>query len=203
MCTWWSLLCLAVLAAIAGAAGCMAPSTPSVSPSPAQAVPSTVFPSPSGSPAGTLNLHVDSLTAGSLLPDIYTCKGPGESPGVSWDGIPAGTKSLVLILDDPDTPSGTFTHWLVYNIPPVTGSFSRGQPSQKVLANGAQQGDNTAGSRGYYPPCPPVGATHRYIFRIFAVDMEIIQPSANRESIDAVLEGHTLGKTEFVTSFTR
>jgi len=154
-------------------------------------------------PFGTLALHVDSLNPGALLPNINSCTGSSESPEVSWDRIPDGTKSLVLILDDPDAPSGTFTHWLVYNIPPVTVRFSRAQPDQKVLANGAQQGDNSAGSRGYYPPCPPIGTTHRYIFRLYAVDMVITQPTANRESIDAALVGHTLGKAEFVTSFTR
>ena len=108
-----------------------------------------------------------------------------------------------MILDDPDAPRGTFTHWLVYNIPAVAGSMSKAQPDQKVLENGAQQGDNSAGSRGYYPPCPPPGATHRYVFSLYAVDMDISQPTASRESIDWAMNGHTLGKTEVVTSFKR
>ncbi|MDD4136798.1 MAG: YbhB/YbcL family Raf kinase inhibitor-like protein [Methanoregula sp.] len=192
-----------VLGVIAGAAGCSAPSTSPVSSSAVQTVPSASLTPASGIPSESLALHVDSLNPGALLPNINSCTGSSESPEVSWDRIPDGTKSLVLILDDPDAPSGTFTHWLVYNIPPVTVRFSRAQPDQKVLANGAQQGDNSAGSRGYYPPCPPIGTTHRYIFRLYAVDMVITQPTANRESIDAALVGHTLGKAEFVTSFTR
>ena len=154
-------------------------------------------------PPGTFMLNVDSLAPGSALPEIYSCKGAGESPAVSWDGIPAGTKSLVLILEDPDAPSGTFTHWLVYNIPIDARNIPAGQTAQKVLSSGAQQGDTSAGSRGYYPPCPPVGTTHRYIFRLYAVDMDITQPTANRDSIDWALQGHTLAKTEFFTTLKR
>jgi Raf kinase inhibitor-like YbhB/YbcL family protein len=148
-------------------------------------------------------LKVESLAPGSALPDLFSCKGASESPAVSWDGIPAGTKSLVLILEDPDAPSGTFTHWIVYNIPPNARSIPSGQTAQKVLANGAQQGQSSAGSRGYYPPCPPVGTTHRYLFRLYAVDMDITQPTADRDSINWALEGHTLAKTEFLTLLKR
>jgi Raf kinase inhibitor-like YbhB/YbcL family protein len=154
-------------------------------------------------PSGVFTIRVDSLVAGSVLPDIYTCKGSSESPAVAWDGIPAGTKSLVLILDDPDTSKGRFTHWIVYNIPPVAGGFAPAQSHAKVLENGAQQGDTSAGLRGYYPPCPPIGETHRYVFRLYAVDMDITQPTADRNSIDWALTGHTIEKTEFTTKFTR
>jgi Raf kinase inhibitor-like YbhB/YbcL family protein len=140
---------------------------------------------------------------GSVLPDIYTCKGSGISPEVSWDGIPPGTKSLVLILDDPDAPNGSFTHWIVFNIPPETGELAQSQPNAKVLAIGAQQGDTSTGSRGYYPPCPPIGATHHYVFRLYAVDMDITQPTADRSSIEWALNGHTLANTKFVTIFKR
>jgi Raf kinase inhibitor-like YbhB/YbcL family protein len=146
---------------------------------------------------------VASLTPGAILPDIYSCKGAGESPAISWDGIPDGTKSLVLILDDPDAPAGPFTHWIVYNIPPTAGGLAPAQPNAKVLASGAQQGETTAGSRGYYPPCPPIGTTHRYVFRLYAVDMDITQPTADRNSIDWALNGHTLTKAEFTTTFRR
>ncbi len=154
-------------------------------------------------PPGALTIRVDSLVAGAALPDIYTCKGASESPEVSWDGIPYGTKSLVLILDDPDTSKGRFTHWIVYNIPPKPGELAPSQPHIKVLDNGAQQGYTSAGSRGYYPPCPPVGTTHRYVFRLYAVDMDITQPTADRDSIDWALTGHTIENTGFTTTFTR
>jgi hypothetical protein len=148
-------------------------------------------------------IRAASLTPGSVLPDVYTCKGASESPEVAWDGVPSTTKSLVLILDDPDAPNGRFTHWLVFNIPPDSRGFSRAQPNAKVLANGAQQGETSTGSRGYYPPCPPIGTTHRYVFRLYAVDMDISQPTADRDSIDWALTGHTIAKTEFTTTFKR
>ena len=148
-------------------------------------------------------IRAASLTPGSVLPDVYTCKGASESPEVAWDGVPSATKSLVLILDDPDAPNGRFTHWLVFNIPPDSLGLSRAQPNAKVLANGAQQGETSTGSRGYYPPCPPIGTTHRYVFRLYAVDMDITQPTADRDSIDWALTGHTIAKTEFTTTFKR
>jgi len=194
------LLTLVVLITLICSAGCTAPQQ---SISSASAVRTAPLPTISANSVGSLTLTIDSLDPGSTLPDTYTCKGAGESPEVSWSGIPPGTKSLALILDDPDAPRGTFTHWLVYNIPPVTGSMSKAQPDQKVLGNGAQEGDNSAGSRGYYPPCPPVGAAHRYVFRLYAVDMDISQPTASRESIDRAMNGHTLAETEFITGFKR
>jgi len=182
--------------------GCTSPVSPGIS---APAPMETLKPSQektSGFPGGLI-LTVGTLSPGSTLPGMYTCKGASESPGISWDGIPSGTKSLVLILDDPDAPAGTFTHWIVYNIPPQKGSLTPAQPNAKVLANGAQQGDTSAGSRGYYPPCPPVGTTHRYIFRLYAVDMDITQPTADRDSIDWAMNGHILAKTEVSTNFKR
>ena len=157
---------------------------------------------PAGS-SGTLTLTVDSLSPGAALPDVYTCNGTGDYPQVSWSGIPPEAKSLVLIVDDPDAPVGTFTQWLVYNIPPGSGELAQGQPSLKVLSNNAQQGESSTGSRGYFPPCPPIGSTHHYIFRLYAVDMDITQPTADRASIDWALTGHTIARTEFTTTFKR
>ncbi|MGA2918052.1 MAG: YbhB/YbcL family Raf kinase inhibitor-like protein [Methanoregula sp.] len=188
-----------------GIVGCTAPA-PSAAPESVSPTPTTGSISPpvaSAAPAGTLTIRVGSLSPGSPLPAASTCLGASESPAVSWDMIPSGTKSLVLIIDDPDATAGTFTHWIVYNIPPVAGGLSAGQPNEKVLDDGANIGDNSAGSRGYYPPCPPIGSTHHYVFRLYAVDMDITQPTANRESVDGALLGHTIAKTEFVTIFKR
>jgi Raf kinase inhibitor-like YbhB/YbcL family protein len=181
--------------------GCAAPDSPTA-PVPVPSVSISAPVTPSGS-AGYLTLHVGPLTPGSPLPATSTCTGANESPAVSWDRIPAGTKSLVLILDDPDAPAGTFTHWIVYNIPPVAGGLSTGQPDGNVLDTGAHVGDNSAGSRGYYPPCPPVGSIHRYVFRLYAVDTDITLPTVNRSFLDDALSGHTLAETDFVTLFKR
>jgi Raf kinase inhibitor-like YbhB/YbcL family protein len=196
-----SVLLAVIIIVVVLAGGCTssAPSFP-VSPAPSQPADKQAS---SAAPPGTFTIRAASLTPGSVLPDVYTCKGASESPEVVWDGVPPGTKSLVLILDDPDAPGGRFTHWLVFNIPPDSRGLTRAQPNAKVLANGAQQGETSTGSRGYYPPCPPIGTTHRYVFRLYAVDMDITQPTADRESIDWALTGHTLAQTEFTTTFTR
>jgi hypothetical protein len=195
------LVPLLVLILVTGIIGCTT-SAPSVTSVPVSPSPATTSASPEVN-GGTFSLRVGSLTPGSPLPAASTCTGASESPAVSWDNIPPGTKSLVLIIDDPDAPAGTFTHWIVYNIPPVAGGFSAGQPDEKVLGDGANVGENSAGSRGYYPVCPPIGSTHHYVFRLYAVDMDITQPTANRDSIGNALSGHTIAKTEFVTIFRR
>jgi Raf kinase inhibitor-like YbhB/YbcL family protein len=188
-----------IIVVIAGGCTASAPSSP-VSPAPSQPAGPQVS---STAPHGAFTIRAASLSPGSVLPDVYTCKGASESPEVTWDSVPAGTKSLALILDDPDAPDGRFTHWLVFNIPPDSSGLTRAQPNAKVLSNGAQQGQNSGGSRGYYPPCPPIGTTHRYVFRLYAVDMDITQPTADRESIDWALTGHTIAQTEFTTTFRR
>jgi hypothetical protein len=193
------LAVIIIVVVIAGGCTSSAPSS-SVSPLPSQPAYQQAS---TTAPPGAFTIRAASLTPGSVLPDVYTCKGASESPEVAWDGIPPGAKSLALILDDPDAPDGRFTHWLVFNIPPDSSGLTRAQPNAKVLANGAQQGQNSGGSRGYYPPCPPIGTTHRYVFRLYAVDMDITQPTADRNSIDWALTGHTIAKTEFTTTFKR
>ena len=197
----WFVFSVMVISVLIFFAGCTS-NTPSPPVSPGPEKPSYIQ-TRSSAPSGAFTIRVDSISAGSVLPDVYSCKGSGESPAVSWEGIPSGTKSLVLILDDPDAPAGRFTHWLVFNIPPISGELSPAQPNVKVLANGAQQGQTSAGSRGYFAPCPPIGSTHRYVFRLYAVDMDITQPTADRESIDWALTGHTIAQTEFITTFKR
>jgi hypothetical protein len=202
----WLILAAVIIIAFLLFGGCTSTAPPPAAPSsPVTSAPvQPAYPqTQSSASSGTFTLKVDSLAPGSVLPDAYTCKGASESPEVSWDGIPPGTKSLALVLDDPDAPNGRFTHWLVFNIPPDSRGLPRAQPNAKVLVNGAQQGETSAGSRGYYPPCPPIGTTHRYVFRLYAVDMDITQPTADRDSIDWALTGHTIAKTEFTTTFKR
>jgi hypothetical protein len=193
------LAVIIIVGVLAGGCTSSAPSSP-VSPALSQPAEKQAL---SPTPPGAFTIRAASLAPGSVLPDVYTCKGASESPEVAWDGVPPGTKSLALILDDPDAPDGRFTHWLVFNIPPDSSGLTRAQPNAKVLANGAQQGETSTGSRGYYPPCPPIGTTHRYVFRLYAVDMDITQPTADRESIDWALTGHTIAQTEFTTTFKR
>jgi Raf kinase inhibitor-like YbhB/YbcL family protein len=195
------ILCSCLVVFLVLTCGCTAPGT--TSPDTPSAPATTSIPAQVSTVSEDFTLTVDSVTPGATLPQEFTCTGSSRTPGVSWVNVPSGTKSFVLILDDPDAPSGTFTHWLIYNIPPDTLSIDPGQPDGKVLSDGAQIGTNSADSRGYYPPCPPPGKGHRYIFRLYAVDMIISQPSADRASIDWALDGHTLGKSQVVTTFKR
>ncbi|OPY35702.1 MAG: putative kinase inhibitor [Methanoregula sp. PtaU1.Bin051] len=153
--------------------------------------------------AGAFTLHVDSVANGETLPKDYTCIGSFESPAISWENVPAGTKTLTLIMDDPDAPSGTFTHWIVYNIPPERGSLPRGITAGKEISGGGQQGTNTAGNRGYGAACPPIGPKHRYVFTLYAVDYTMGLPTADRDGIDTMLNGHWIEKAVVTTTFMR
>lgn len=195
------ILCSCLVVFLVLTCGCTAPGNTSPDSLSAPAI--TSIPTQVSTASEDFTLSVDAVTPGSTLPQEFTCTGSSRTPGVSWVNVPAGTKSFVLILDDPDAASGTFTHWLIYNIPPDTRSIDPGQPDGKVLSDGAQIGTNSADSRGYYPPCPPPGKAHRYIFRLYAVDMIISQPTADRASINWALDGHTLGKSQVVTTFKR
>ena len=200
---WTPLLVGICMVTAVWVCGCSAP----------QSMPASAVPSPAATTSapyhglatitGVFSLRVDALVPGSELPDVYTCKGASESPELSWENVPKGTKSLVLIVDDPDAPKGTFTHWLLYNIPPATRRIDRAQPNAKVLANGAQQGDTSTGSRGYFPPCPPIGPAHRYVFSLYAVDYNIGMPIVDRDSIDWAMSGHVLGQATVTTTFGR
>jgi Raf kinase inhibitor-like YbhB/YbcL family protein len=200
---WINLFVILCFVTAVWAGGCSAPQSPPASATPSPAATTTA---PAQAPVtvpGVFSLHVDATDSGAVLPVAYTCKGAGESPELSWENAPQGTKSLVLIVDDPDAPKGTFTHWLLYNIPPQTRRIDRAQPNAKVLANGAQQGDTSTGSRGYFPPCPPIGPAHRYVFSLYAVDYDIGMPTADRDSIDWAMSGHVLGQATVTTTFKR
>jgi Raf kinase inhibitor-like YbhB/YbcL family protein len=112
-------------------------------------------------------------------------------------GVPPEAKSLVLIADDPDAPGGSFTHWLVWNIPAQTGAIAEGSAPKGV------QGANDFGKSGYRGPCPPPG-THRYSFKIFALDHELeLHSSAKRSQVDAAMKGHVIAQGELVGRYAR
>jgi hypothetical protein len=101
------------------------------------------------------------------IPRQYTCDGANQSPPVSWTGVPSGTASLALRVQDIDTPQ-KFVHWIVYDIPPSITSMATGQP-----APGAKQAKNSFGNQGYGGPCPPAGSRHRYVFTLLAMKTEL------------------------------
>ena|SRR5947209_1601384 len=136
------------------------------------------------------------FAAGGNIPEQYTCKGANVSPPLLFRGIPQNAKSLVLIVEDPDAPSGLFTHWLIWNIDPHTTTLA-----EKSVPSGAAQGTNDFGKTGYGGPCPPSG-THRYFFRIFALDKTLeLKSGAKRQDLDKAIAGHIVGRGELMGRF--
>jgi len=134
---------------------------------------------------------------GANIPSKFTCDGADTSPPLQIADVPSGAKGLALIVDDPDAPSGLFTHWMVWNISPQTGTVGEGSTPKGV------QGTNDFGKSGYGGPCPPSG-THRYYFKIFALDRELDLPSAaKRGQLDAAMKGHVIGQGELMGRYSR
>jgi Raf kinase inhibitor-like YbhB/YbcL family protein len=130
------------------------------------------------------------------VPSRYTCDDANTNPPLSFSGHPGNTGSLALIMSDPDAPSGTFTHWVLYNMPASTGGIGEGS-----VPPGSLQGVNSAGHMRYDGPCPPSG-THRYIFRLYALDMPLqISGGASRQTLESAMKGHILSRAELIGTY--
>lgn len=141
---------------------------------------------------------------GDIIPDKYTCIGKDISPELSWTGIPEGTQSIALIMDDPDAPGGTFVHWVLFNIPATTRKLPAAVKKNKNLDDFSRQGTNDFGNIGYGGPCPPSGNPHRYYFRIYALDKMLeLFPGSSRSQVDSVMKGHILAKGELMGTYKR
>jgi Raf kinase inhibitor-like YbhB/YbcL family protein len=131
------------------------------------------------------------------IPAAYTCQGKDVSPQLDISGIPDGTKSLALIVDDPDAPSGTWVHWVIWNISP-----SQKIEEQKIPA-GASQGLNDFNEQGYRGPCPPSGA-HRYFFKLYALDTTLKLPSdARKQDLEESMHGHILAQAQLIGVYSK
>ncbi len=140
---------------------------------------------------------------GEMIPVKYTCDGENISPPLEWDKIPEGTKSFVLICDDPDAPMGTWDHWILFNIPADIKGLSPGIKPLEKLENGAVHGKNSWGKLGYGGPCPPYG-THRYFFKIYALDTLLdLKPGATKKEVLKAMEGHIIGYGELMGKYKR
>jgi len=130
------------------------------------------------------------------IPTIYTCDGENFNPPLVFQQIPEGIQSLVLIVDDPDAPTGTWTHWIIFNISPNTAKIN-----ENSVPEGALQGKNDFGNTEYGGPCPPVGA-HRYFFKLFALDTTInLKEGAIRKDIEKEMENHILAEEQLVGTY--
>jgi hypothetical protein len=129
------------------------------------------------------------------IPDNYTCDGRNISPEISWSDAPKKTVSLALICDDPDAPFATWTHWVVYDIPPNVSKLDEGLPKDGVLKSGILQGVNDFGEIGFGGPCPPAGKAHRYFFRLYALDTMLkLEKGAARKDLERLMVGHILAE---------
>jgi len=137
------------------------------------------------------------------IPSKYTCDGSDISPALAWKNIPDQTKSIVLINDDPDAPMGTWVHWVCYDIPPTVGGLAEDIPKTDILPAGGKQGMTDFRRIGYGGPCPPSG-THRYFFKVYALDLMLNLPAGKtKKEVEDAMEGHVLDSGELVGVYNR
>jgi Raf kinase inhibitor-like YbhB/YbcL family protein len=132
------------------------------------------------------------------IPDKFTCDGDDINPPLEISDVPDKAQSLSLILDDPDSPSGKFTHWLVFNISSETKKIEENSLSELLM-----QGKNDFGNKNYGGPCPH-GGTHRYVFELFALDVNLdLAPGSSREKLEQAMEGHIIERAKLVGTYSR
>jgi Raf kinase inhibitor-like YbhB/YbcL family protein len=143
-------------------------------------------------------VHSADFEHGEPIPTRNSCEGQDLSPPLSWSGAPEGTRSLALVVDDPDAPAGTFTHWLGWGLDPGAQRLGEGEAAPV-------EGRNDFGTTGYRGPCPPSGhGRHRYFFRLYAVDSGLdLGSGADKRELERALEGHTLAVAELIGTYER
>lgn len=151
-----------------------------------------------------MKISSPAFSEGQSIPQQYTCDGNDVSPPLQWLDAPANTGSFAIIVEDPDAPSGTFTHWVYFNISPTTMSLGGNVPKSGALPDGAAQGKNDFGNIGYGGPCPPPGNPHRYYFKFFALDARInAKPGADLDTVQQAMKGHILSETQLMGKYKR
>jgi Raf kinase inhibitor-like YbhB/YbcL family protein len=159
--------------------------------------PSPFCPEAGGAQAMNLQVTSSAFQHGAMIPRTYTCDGSDISPPLSWRGVPAGAKSIALIMDDPDAPRGIWVHWVLFNIPPGTTGLGEG------MDGGAQQGSNSWRRTGYGGPCPP-GGTHRYYFKVYALDILLtLETGVTKAQLLKAMDGHVLAEGQLMGRYSR
>jgi len=145
-----------------------------------------------------LQLTSSAFANGGAIPAAYTCDGGDRNPPLAMANVPAGTRSLALIMDDPDAPVGLWVHWVLWNIHPRTS-----QVGENSVPDGATQGRNSWGRSGYGGPCPPSG-THRYFFKLYALDTILnLGTGTTKADLERAMEGHIIAKAELMGTYKR
>ncbi len=153
----------------------------------------------------SFSISTTAFEPSQMIPDSYTCDGSNLSPELRWTDPPAGPKSFALIVDDPDAPSGTFTHWVLYGLPASVTQLPEGLPTTpQVDEPKCLQGKNDFRKTGYGGPCPPRGSKHRYFFKLFALDKQISLPAnSSRADLEREMKGHILGHAQVMGLYQR
>lgn len=144
------------------------------------------------------------LTSGAFknnesIPQQYTCEGKNISPPLAWNGAPPGTRSFVLIVDDPDAPHGVWTHWVVFDLPPDSTELAEDTPRSQSITGNAKQGTNDFKQLGYGGPCPPAGKPHRYYFKLYALDTVLdLKPGSSKKQVESALTQHILAQGQLI-----
>jgi len=153
----------------------------------------------------TLRLTSPAFSEGAAIPAKYTCEGKDTSPPLAWTGVPDGTKSLVLILDDPDAPDPkaprmTWVHWVLYDLPPETRGLAEGV-AMSALPPGTKVGLNDWKRTDYGGPCPPIGR-HRYYHKLYALDADLSDLSKpTKADVEAAMHGHVLAEAQLMGTY--
>lgn len=148
---------------------------------------------------GNFQIKSTAFVDGGTLPQNFTANGQNISPPLSWSGAPANTKSFTITCEDLDASS--FTHWIIFNIPGDVTQLAEAVPNQGTLDNGAKQGKNDFNKIGYSGPSPPSG-THRYIFKIYALDTSLgLNDGATKDQINSAIQNHILGQAQIIGKY--
>ena len=153
----------------------------------------------------TLVLTSTSFTAGGAIPSAHTCEGADRAPALAWSGVPAGTKSFALIVDDPDAPDPkapqtTWVHWVLYDLPATASALPAGV-TVATLPAGAREGRNDWGTTGWRGPCPPIGR-HRYVFKLYALDLSLpLLATPDKAHLEQAMQGHVLAQTQLIGTY--
>jgi len=165
----------------------------------------------------TIQLRSPAFADGGMIPKTFTCDGSDRSPPLEWSSVPASARALALICDDPDAPGGTWSHWVVFNLSSHVKALREGVPAEQTVPEvsteragpvveklpEARQGKNDFGKTGYGGPCPPSG-THRYFFRLYALDTRLeLGSTATRAEVFRAIEGHILAEGRLAGKYQR
>ena len=151
-----------------------------------------------------IELTSTAFQEGEGIPKQYTGDGGDLSPPLRWNDSPSGTKSLALICEDPDAPRGTFTHWLLFNLPAGLRELAEGVAPEPTRGDGSAQGTNDFRKIGYGGPAPPPGKPHRYVFTVYALDdRPDVKPGATKDQVLSAMKGHILGRGQLTGKYDR